>query len=189
MSFNPATGLVYIPVSNNTSFNFAYDNKVEWKPRMSNIGIKSGGPPNATTGIAPPPSDKDVSAPSMPEIGNDPLPGQRNVLLAWDPAKQTQRWAVPTGGGTFGGTVSTSGNLVFQVTPDGRLFAYSADKGEKLLEVQTGLRGGMSPPITWMLDGKQYVTVLGGNGIVISRNTEPAPRRLRRPQTPYFRRC
>jgi quinohemoprotein ethanol dehydrogenase len=173
MSFNPATGLVYIPVSNNTSFNFAYDNKFEWKPRMSNIGIKSGGPPNATTGIAPPPSDKDVTAPPMPEMGNDPLPGQRNVLLAWDPATQTRRWAVPTGGGTFGGTVSTSGNLVFQVTPDGRLLAYSADKGEKLLEIQTGLRGGMSPPITWMLDGKQYVTVLGGNGIVISRNTEP----------------
>jgi PQQ-like domain len=80
---------------------------------------------------------------------------------------------VPTGGGTFGGTVTTSGNLVFQATPDGRLFAYSADKGEKLLEIQTGLRGGMSPPITWMLEGKQYVTVLGGNGIVISRNTEP----------------
>ena len=50
--------------------------------------------------------------------------------------------------------------------PDGRLVAYSADKGEKLLEVQTGLRGGMGPPITYELDGKQYVTVAGGTGTV-----------------------
>ena len=170
MSFNPKTGLVYIPTSNNTSFNFAYDNKFEWKPRMSNIGIKAGGPPSPT-GIAPPPAD--ATAPPLPEIGPDPLPGQRNVLLAWDPATQTKRWAVPTGGGTFGGTVSTAGNLVLQVTPDGRLLAYSADKGEKLLEVQTGLKGGMSPPTTWQLDGKQYVTVLGGNGLVLGRNAEP----------------
>jgi quinohemoprotein ethanol dehydrogenase len=170
MSFNPATGLVYIPTSNNTSFNFAYDNKFEWKPRMSNIGIKAGGPPSPL-GPAPPPAE--ATAPPLPEIGSDPLPGQRNVLLAWDPVTQTKRWAVPTGGGTFGGTVSTAGNLVLQVTPDGRLMAYTADKGEKVLELQTGLKGGMSPPMTWQLDGKQYVTVMGGNGIVIGRNVEP----------------
>jgi quinohemoprotein ethanol dehydrogenase len=45
--------------------------------------------------------------------------------------------------------------------------AYSADKGEKLLEVQTGLRGGMGPPITFMLDGKQYVALNGGLGTVV----------------------
>jgi quinohemoprotein ethanol dehydrogenase len=54
--------------------------------------------------------------------------------------------------------------LVFQVINDGRLVAYSADKGEKLLDVQTGLKGGMGPPITYELDGKQYVTVSGGIG-------------------------
>jgi quinohemoprotein ethanol dehydrogenase len=66
-----------------------------------------------------------------------------------------------------GGTVTTAGNLVFQVIPDGRFVAYSADKGEKLLDIQTGLRGGMAPPITYMLDGKQYVAFLGGQGIVL----------------------
>ena len=66
-----------------------------------------------------------------------------------------------------GGTVTTAGNLVFQVIPDGHFVAYSADKGEKLLDIQTGLRGGMAPPITYMLDGKQYVAFLGGQGIVL----------------------
>jgi hypothetical protein len=80
---------------------------------------------------------------------------------------QKQRWQAPGGGGIGGGTVTTAGNLVFQVIPDGRLVAYSADKGEKLLEVQTGLRGGMGPPITYQLDGKQYVSLMGGTGPVV----------------------
>ena len=56
---------------------------------------------------------------------------------------------------------------MIQVIPDGRLVAYRADKGEKLLDVQTGMHGGMGPPITYMLDGKQYVSLMGGTGKVI----------------------
>ena len=53
------------------------------------------------------------------------------------------------------------------MVPDGRLVIYSADKGEKLHEINTGLRVGMGPPITYMVDGKQYVTVIGGRGVVV----------------------
>jgi len=42
--------------------------------------------------------------------------------------------------------------------------AYSADKGEKLLELQTGLRSGMGPPVTYQLDGRQYIALMGGVG-------------------------
>jgi quinohemoprotein ethanol dehydrogenase len=42
--------------------------------------------------------------------------------------------------------------------------AYSADEGELLFEVRTGQTGGMSPPMTYMLDGKQYVALAGGQG-------------------------
>src|SRR4029077_4075062 len=86
------------------------------------------------------------------------------ALLAWDIVNQKERWRAPVGGASGGGTVSTAGNLVFQVAPDGQLIAYTADKGEKVLDIQTGLRGGMGPPITYMLDGKQYVTLAGGIG-------------------------
>jgi quinohemoprotein ethanol dehydrogenase len=86
---------------------------------------------------------------------------------------QKERWRVPGGGGKNGGTVTTAGNLVFQVLADGRLMAYSADKGEKLLEVQTGLESGMGPPITYMIDGKQYVSLMGGTGSIVARNVEP----------------
>jgi hypothetical protein len=46
---------------------------------------------------------------------------------------------------------------------DGRMFAYSADKGEKLLELQLG-RSGFGAPITYQLDGKQYIAIMGGSG-------------------------
>ena len=51
---------------------------------------------------------------------------------------------------------------------------YSADKGEKLHEINTGLRLGMGPPITYMVDGKQYVTVMGGRGVVVPPPGAPA---------------
>jgi quinohemoprotein ethanol dehydrogenase len=77
---------------------------------------------------------------------------------------------MPGGGGIGGGTLATAGNLVFQVLSDGRLVAYSADKGVKLHEIQTGLRSGMGPPITYQLDGKQYVALMGGVGAVAAGN-------------------
>ena len=98
---------------------------------------------------------------SMPFIGPQPLGKERGVLEAWDPVTQKLVWRTPGGGGIGGGVVTTAGNLVFQVVNDGRLLAYSADKGEKLFELQTG-RTGMGPPITYEVDGKQYVALMGG---------------------------
>jgi len=97
------------------------------------------------------------------------------MLVAWDPVTQKERWRTPGGGGIGGGTVTTAANLVFQVIPDGHLVAYSADKGEKLLDINTGLRGGMGPPITYMLDGKQYVALAGGTGSLGNRGGGPGP--------------
>jgi quinohemoprotein ethanol dehydrogenase len=98
--------------------------------------------------------------------------------LAWDPVNQKERWRAPAGGGSGGGTVATGGNLVFQVVPDGRLMAYTADKGERVLEIQTGLRGGMGPPMTYMLDGKQYVALAGGQGAGGRGGAQVAPKLL-----------
>jgi quinohemoprotein ethanol dehydrogenase len=70
------------------------------------------------------------------------------------------------GGGIGGGTLTTATNLVFQSLGNGSLRALTADKGEQLMEIPTGQRGGMGPPITFMLDGKQYIAVAGGQGQV-----------------------
>jgi PQQ-dependent dehydrogenase (methanol/ethanol family) len=168
MSFNPNTGLVYIPSTIAGSFNYAADEKFEYKPGRQNMGtVFSFGPSGTATQAKP--------LPAPPTIGPAPLEGERGALVAWDPVTQTRKWIAPGGGSIGGGTVTTAGNLVFNVIPDGRLVVYSADKGEKLADIQTGLRGGMGPPITYELDGKQYVTVAGGTGNVRFGGPGPAP--------------
>jgi PQQ-dependent dehydrogenase (methanol/ethanol family) len=170
MSFNPSTGLVYIPTSTSSTFTFTEDVNFAFKPGQQNMGIifgNRGGGGGAAPVPAPAPAAN--SRPSPPAIGPAPVEGQRGALVAWDPITQKERWRTPGGGGIGGGTVTTAGNLVFQVIPDGRFVAYSADKGDKLLDVQTGLRGGMGPPITYMLDGKQYLSFMGGTGPVPPR--------------------
>jgi quinohemoprotein ethanol dehydrogenase len=157
MSFNPATGLVYIPSTVTGSFNYTADQNFKYQEGKLNMGIASAFGPSGP----PDPSRKPIQPPTT---GPTPPEGQRGALIAWDPATQKQKWMAPGGGSIGGGTVTTAGNLVFDVLPDGHLMAYSADKGEKLLDVQTGLKGGMGPPITYELDGKQYVTLAGGTG-------------------------
>jgi PQQ-dependent dehydrogenase (methanol/ethanol family) len=151
MSFNPVSGLVYIPTSTNNSFSYAAESKFEPQPGRMTGTVR----PAPTPKLPPPPS-----------IGPEPIegPGGRGALVAWDPVKQEMRWRRPGGGGIGGGTVTTAGNLVLQALGNGRLLAYSADKGDKLLDVDTGLRSGMGPPITYRVDGRQYVAVMGGVG-------------------------
>ncbi|MGA2882063.1 MAG: PQQ-dependent dehydrogenase, methanol/ethanol family [Bryobacteraceae bacterium] len=147
MSYDPTTGLVYIPTTYG-SWTYAAGDKVTYNP-YGETGLAPGF-------LAPRPN-------SMPFMGPEPLGKERGVLQAWDPITQKLVWRTPGGGGIGGGVVTTAGNLVFQVINDGRLLAYSADKGEKLFELQTG-RTGMGPPITYMVEGKQYVALMGGLG-------------------------
>ena len=88
------------------------------------------------------------------------------VLTAWDPATQKERWFALGGGQSGGGTVSLASNLVIQTLGNGHLKAFTADKGEPLLDVALPVSSGTGPPMTFMLDGKQYIAVMGGTGAV-----------------------
>ena len=144
MSFNPNTGLVYIPASYQP---YTYQAAEEYKPN-SNGDVRTSAVP------------RQIKAPAIGPMAPD---GVRGGLQAWDPVKHTLVWRADGGGGIGGGTVTTGGNLVFHVMNDGHFMAYSADKGEKLYELQIG-RTGMAPPITYEIDGKQYVAFMGGVG-------------------------
>jgi glucose dehydrogenase len=149
VAFSPETGLVYVPASLSGSFVFAVNRDFVPKPGLPpvvRVGVATGG---AASAIEP------------PAIGPAPVEGQRGVLLAWDPARQQERWRADGGGGGGGGALTTAGNLVFQVRNDGRLLAYRADEGTKLLDLATGLGGGMGPPITYLVDGRQYIALMG----------------------------
>jgi quinohemoprotein ethanol dehydrogenase len=145
MSWNPATGLIYI---NATYSPFLYQATAELKP--------------GTTGYVRPSGEVRHIAKSIGPVAPD---GVRGGLQAWDPVNQKLAWRADGGGGIGGGTVTTAGNLVFQVVNDGTFRAYSADKGEKLFEAKTG-RTGMGAPITYEAGGKQYVAFMGGLGRV-----------------------
>jgi quinohemoprotein ethanol dehydrogenase len=71
--------------------------------------------------------------------------------------------------------LSTASNLVFQTTPNGLLKVFTADKGEKLFEVPSGQTGGIGPPMTYLLDGKQYIAFMGGQGAVAGGRGRGAP--------------
>jgi len=156
MSYSPQTGLVYIPSRGWDTFTYATD--YEFKPDPSRVGgAGQTGLKLNTQGL--------TRQPSGPATGPEPLEGGNlGTLVAYDPVKQEIRWRSPVGNSRYGGTLSTASNLLFQVAPDGRFIAYSADKGEKLLELATGLHGGMGPPMTFTADGKQYIALMGGSG-------------------------
>jgi quinohemoprotein ethanol dehydrogenase len=143
MSYNPNTGLVYIPASYSS---FPYQAQVELRPGSTGY-VRPSGPTKTIE----------------PSFGPEPPKDARGGLQAWDPLNQRLKWNIEGGGGIGGGTTTTAGNIVFQTINDGRFRAIRADNGEILYEIKTG-RTGMAPPITYEVDGKQYVAFGGGLG-------------------------
>ena len=84
-------------------------------------------------------------------------------LVAWDPIAQKPRWSVELPTPSNGGVLSTAAGLVFQGTVGGDLVAYDAATGKDLW--RRNVKGGiMAPPVTYQIDGEQYLTVASGWG-------------------------
>ena len=81
--------------------------------------------------------------------GADGNPIRGGILTAWDPATQKERVVRAGRRQTDGGVLTTASNLVIQTTPKGHLRAYTADKGEKLLDITLPLTSGVGPPMTY----------------------------------------
>jgi len=89
--------------------------------------------------------------------------GPRGYLRAIDPLTGKAKWQFPTKVPMNGGTLVTEGNVVFSGAQTGELYAFNAQTGEKLWEFRTG-SGIIAPPVTYQLDGKQYIAVVSGLG-------------------------
>jgi len=142
MAFNPATGLVYFP-GQETAAVFQREERFTFTPGQWNVGILLGG-----RGSAP-------QAP-FPTTGNYRRGG---FLVAWDPLAQRARWRHDIQ--PSGGMLSTAGNLVFGSEANGRFMALNAETGATLWE--TRLYPGVATPVTYELDGRQYVAVMSGS--------------------------
>jgi PQQ-dependent dehydrogenase (methanol/ethanol family) len=146
MSFSPRTGLVYLPVQE-IPFVFKHDDKFEFVPGLWNVGV-------------------DIEAASLPEdpaVAAEVLKQVEGRLIAWDPVARKEVWRVEQGAPFNGGVLSTAGDLVFQGSARGEFAAYRADSGERLwaTPVQTGV---VAAPMSYAVDGKQYVAVVVGWG-------------------------
>jgi quinohemoprotein ethanol dehydrogenase len=149
MSYHPETKLVYIPVLE-LGFLYGLDPGFEHEKGAWNLGLPVDDIPALLTKYA------------------DEMPPAWGELKAWDPVQQKAIWTVRHPGSFNGGVLSTAGGLVFQGTSDGRFAAYAADSGAKLWEITTNI-GIVAPPISYAVDGRQYVSVLagwGGGGVI-----------------------
>jgi quinohemoprotein ethanol dehydrogenase len=144
MAFNPMTGLVYLPTKAGTNFVHAPDPKWTYDPKRGNIG-----------------GDGHYEGALYAKLAS--LPAPKGELVAWNPAEQRVAWRASYPVVEGGGALTTAGNLVLQGRADGMLAAYRATDGQKLWEFDAGT-GIMAPPITYLVDGKQYVSIMAGWG-------------------------
>ncbi|MCW9035069.1 MAG: PQQ-dependent methanol/ethanol family dehydrogenase [Alphaproteobacteria bacterium] len=84
-------------------------------------------------------------------------------LKAIDPRTGKIVWQYNNKAPLWGGVLTTGGNLVFTGTPEGYLKAFDAKTGKELWKFNTG-SGVVAPPVTWEMDGEQYVAVGSGWG-------------------------
>jgi len=140
MSFNPNTGLVYVPYM---QLGMRFRKGFHETPEGSTVmGLT----------VSPVKEDDDDA---------------KGALIAWDPVQQKPRWRVQHETLWNGGTLTTAGNLVFQGTADGYLSSYNAATGQRLWRYYAGL-GIVAPPVSYSRGGKQYVSILVGYGGVTS---------------------
>ncbi len=154
MAFSPATGLIYFPAKTGTQSLHVPDESWKYNPDTNNMG-----------------GEKAYEGPLKAKMETMPKP--TGELLAWNPVTQKAAWHAPYPVAVGGGVLATAGNLVFQGRADGILAAYRATDGKQLWSFDAGT-GIMAPPVTYQVDGVQYVTVLAGWGGPDGLGNDPA---------------
>jgi quinohemoprotein ethanol dehydrogenase len=149
-AFSPRTGLVYLQAQAHSRTRYIPRATFEYVKGLDNIGLwhfaqhgpNEDGPPAA-----------DPTAPPT-----------ESYLLAWDPVAKKAAWKTP---GQGNGVLATAGNLVFQGHARdaimGELVAYRADTGERIWSHETP-NAVMTAPITYSVDGEQYILATSGAG-------------------------
>ena len=145
MAFSPKSGLVYIPTFESI-YEFIPDPEFHWQRALMSTS-----------------EDWAAVAQSIEGFESFAKMNVRTHLTAWDPVQAKQAWRVDLGQGIPAGVLATAGNLVFQGTTWGELRAYAADSGTSLWQGETGT-GIIAPPISYEVDGEQYVATVAGLG-------------------------
>ncbi len=144
MAYSPITKLVYLPVSE-TYMAYAAADSYDMD--------KHQGLGTSFTGY-------DAERKAIADYADAHTKGW---LSAWNPVTQKEAWRVPHPLNGSGGVLATAGNLVFQGTIGMTMAAYRADTGKKVWEMPVQ-NVAIAAPITYVVDGVQYIAVNAGWG-------------------------
>ncbi len=151
MSYSPITKLVYIPVIVSPMIYKSLP-AYSFQKRVFGTGLNYAG--------SEPPFVLEASK----YVTNQPDTVNKSYLKAWDPVTQKEVWKVemevPKANG---GVLSTAGNLVVEGTSTGYLKVYDAKTGKLLKEIFTGTVI-MAAPMSYMVNGEQYIAVMAASG-------------------------
>ncbi len=135
-AFNPRTGLLYVNSFDGEGEFFLRDEDYVEGERYTAGGVQSP----------------------------QPMDNYRSAIRAIDPATGDIRWEFEMQPRARSGVLATAGELVFSATVDGYFFALDADTGEELWHIPLG--GPVNAnPMTYAVDGAQYVTMSVGNTV------------------------
>ena len=143
MAYSPKTGLVYLPVSETY---MAYAAADSFDPAHPGLGTSFAG--------------YDAERKRIAEYADA---HSRQWLSARDPVTQKEVWRTPDERKGSGGVLVTAGNLVFEGKIGTTFAAYRADTGRKVWEMPVQ-QVPIAAPITYMVDGVQYIAVNAGWG-------------------------
>lgn len=144
MAYSPDTGYVYIPAQQLPE-PFHTEKNFKLHKMGVNLGIDMAGLPD---------DQKIIDAVDS---------GLKGWLEAWDPVARKVAFTVPHATPWNGGVLATAGNLVFQGLATGGFEAYDARTGKPLYHFDAH-SGIVAPPVSYAVNGRQYIAVEVGWG-------------------------
>ena len=148
MSVDPVRGIAYFAVQDMSAFYMLPKEFVETGQWKLNDGFMSLG--------------VEFGRPGRDDV--PPAPESKGYLKAFDPLTGEEAWVVQRATPYNGGVLATGGGVVFQGDGAGQFAAFDADDGSLLWEFDT-LGAADSAPITYAIDGVQYVATLAAGGV------------------------
>jgi alcohol dehydrogenase (cytochrome c) len=149
-SFSPRTGLFYIPAW--VDYSSVY---VKQPVEYTEGRIFAGAMPQSP----------------VPMVRSAPINQRREeegygAVRAMDPNTGQQKWEFKMSDVTDSGILTTASNLLFAGGREGYFFALDARNGSMLWKAQTGGQVAAGP-MTYAVNGKQYVAVAAGNALYV----------------------